>query len=135
MGKLEEGAGRVETADANRCCASPVDPNLAASVFHCGDVSQNHSQPRRPVAGKQGMYRRDLEFAHAFGVVAFVPPDRVAASAHVHRLRSLHSDCIRTRRQWPYGKPADRLRQQPDVDEAHPADTECNVQMKTKEKP
>jgi hypothetical protein len=41
----------------------------------------------------------DLELADVFRAVAFVPPDRVAVSTHVHRLRFLESNCIRTRTQ------------------------------------
>ena len=35
------------------------------------------------------MEARDLELAHVFWAVSFVPPDRVATSTHVHRLRFL----------------------------------------------
>ena len=99
MSQFEQGAGRVEAADPERCCASSVDPNLAAPVLDAGDVSQGNGQPRRSVAGEEGMWTRDLEFAHVFWAVAFVPPDRVATSTHVHRLQLPNSESIRTRAQ------------------------------------
>jgi len=42
------------------------------------------------------VWARDLEFADVFWAVAFVPPDRIAPSTHVHGLWFLDSDCIRT---------------------------------------
>jgi hypothetical protein len=106
VSELEQGAGRIEAADPESCCASSVDPNLAAAVLDAGDVSQWDSQPGRPVAGEEGVGARDLELAHMFWAVALVPPDRVATSTHVHRLRFLASECISTRAQGPCGKPA-----------------------------
>jgi hypothetical protein len=76
------------------------------------------------VAREQGVWMRDLELAHVSWAIVFVPPDRVAASTHVHRLRFLDSQCIRTSAQRSCGKPADRVRQPPDGGPGRPADTE-----------
>lgn len=53
--ELQEHAGRIETADPESCCASSVDPNLAAAVFDAGDVIQWDCQIRRSVAGEEGV--------------------------------------------------------------------------------
>jgi hypothetical protein len=53
VGQLKQYTGRIETADPQVRRASPVDANLAASVFHGGDVIQRHSEPASPVAGEK----------------------------------------------------------------------------------
>src|SRR6185437_11724013 len=113
VSQLQQGAGRIEAADPKSCSASSVDSNLAAAVLDAGDVGQWDSQPRRPVAGEERVWACDLELAHLFWAVVLVPPDRIATSTHVHRLRFLAPECIRVRAQRPCGKPADRLRQRP----------------------
>ena len=96
MSQLSYGSGRIEAPDPESRRASSIDPNLAAAVLDAGDVRQWDRERRRPVAGEEGVWARDLEFAHVFWAVTFVPPDRIGVSTHVPRLRFFASGCIRT---------------------------------------
>jgi hypothetical protein len=123
MRELQQGAGRVETANPERSCGSPLDPNLAPSVLDARDVIQRNRQPLRSVAGEECVEVRDLELSHVSWAVALVPPDGIAASLHEQTVPLYGCACIRIGQQRPCGKPVIHLWQRPDGGDARPEDT------------
>ena len=113
--QLQEDARRIEAADAEGCRGPSVDPDFAAPVFDGGDVVERHRHPLGVATREERMEPRELDLPDMSRAVAFAPPDGVAASAHGRRVSLLVVPGIRVAAQISCGKPAESLRQRPDV--------------------